>query len=424
MGPVVGIVRRAALGAASGVLAGLASAAFLSALEWATETRLDHGWLIWLLPLAGLLVGAAYHRLGGRAAEGSGLLIDEIHEPTAWVPRRMAPLVAGSTVVSHLFGASVGREGTALQMSGSLSDLLARTLRLPPDERRMLLVTALSAGFGGMFGVPVAGAIFGLEVQAVRPPRRVLGWRIPRWEGLRPLAATALPATIGAFTADRVVQALGHHSDPVRHLSPSLPAGLWPRLALAAAVFGLMSILFVEGTDLVHRAANRLVPWKPVRPALGGVLVLGAVAVVGRDYLGLSLPLAADALAGQDTSLTVPLLKLAFTALCLGSGFVGGEVTPLFVIGAATGAALSGPLGIDPVLGATVGFVSVFAAAANTPIACAVMAVELFGWGIAGPAVVACTIAWACGSHRGIYPTQRVLTDDGHVRRRDLRAGP
>src|SRR5690606_16074904 len=120
-----------------------------------------------------------------------------------------------------------------------------------------------------------------------------------------------------------------------------------------------------------------------------------------------------DALAGHDTSLWIPTAKVAFTALSLGAGFVGGEVTPLFVIGATTGAAISPALGIDPVTGAAVGYVSVFAAAANTPIACTVMAVEVFGWGLAIPAGVACLAAFACSSHRGIYPTQRVITATG-----------
>ena len=155
-------------------------------------------------------------------------------------------------------------------------------------------------------------------------------------------------------------------------------------------------------------------------------VTLAGVAVVGRNYLGLSLPLVEHALVGQDTTWTVPALKLAFTAICLGSGFVGGEVTPLFIIGATMGAAVSPPLGIDPLLGAAVGYVSVFAAAANTPIACAVMAVEVFGWGVAGPAVLVCVVAWSAGSHRGIYPTQRVRTTDGFIRRSDLpsRFGP
>ena len=124
------------LGAACGVLAGVSSWAFLDVLDRVTNVRLAHGWLLWLLPIAGLLIGAAYLYLGGRSSQGNALLIDQIHQPTEWVPRRMAPLVLLGTWTTHLFGGSAGREGTSLQMSGSLADALARLLRLKPEDRR------------------------------------------------------------------------------------------------------------------------------------------------------------------------------------------------------------------------------------------------------------------------------------------------
>jgi H+/Cl- antiporter ClcA len=435
------VVRWVLLGVASGLLAGLASAAFLEALDAVTRLRLDHPALVWFLPLAGLAVGGAYHLFGGRAGEGSGLLIDEIHEPTAWVPRRMAPMVGLGTLVSHLFGASVGREGTALQMSGSLSDLLGRTVRLGSAERRVLLVTSLAAGFGAMFGVPLAGTAFALEVQAVRPSQgellrrartRSSRWpRSPRWAATAPLAGLAgrwralaylaVPSLTAALVGHAVVQALLPNAHrPLPALHAALDASVWARLAVAGVVFGLVAVAFVTATDGVRHLSRRLVRWDPARPVLGGLVVLAGVALVGRDHLGLSLPLAHQALLGHDTDLTVPLLKLVFTAVCLGSGFIGGEVTPLFVIGATAGSALGALLGLDPVLGAAVGYVAVFAGAANAPVACTVMAAEVFGAGAMAPAAVVCAVAYLCSGHRGIYPTQRVVTADGVVRRREL----
>ena len=161
------LVRWIVLGSLAGVLAGVSSYVFLDGLDRVTRYRDSHDWLIWLLPAGGLVVGLAYHVLGGRAGQGNALLIEEIHEPTGWVPRRMAPLVLGGTWVTHLVGGSAGREGTALQMSGSLSDAAARVLRLREADRRLLLIAALGGGFGAVFGVPLAGAIFALEVQAV-----------------------------------------------------------------------------------------------------------------------------------------------------------------------------------------------------------------------------------------------------------------
>lgn len=431
------LVRWALLGAASGVLAGVACWVFLTALDDATEARLEHPWLIWLLPVAGLAIGWSYHRFGGRAAEGNALLLDQIHRPTEWVPRRMAPMVGVGTVVSHLVGASVGREGTALQMSGSLTDVLARRLRLGPEDRRILLTAAVGGGFGAVFGVPLAGLVFGLEVQRVtwhpdapvsgeagasddrrplpwwvptlgalaerrRAPRPVLfaGYRGGRW--IHRVVATAAASVVG----DRVVHALGHDHAGRPQLDVGIDAALLGRAALAGIAFGLVAIAFVELTDVVRAGARQAIRWAPARPAAGGVLVLVGVALVGRDYLGLSLPLIDDALAGGHTDWTVPLLKLAFTALCLGTGFIGGEVTPLFVIGATLGSVLAPGLGLDPVVGAAIGFVAVFGGATNTPIACTAMAFELFGGGAVPPAAVACAVAYLCSGRRGIYPTQ------------------
>jgi H+/Cl- antiporter ClcA len=443
-------VRWTLLAAASGVLAGLASAAFLAGLDWATQTRLEHPALVWFLPVAGLAIGLLYHRYGGRAAEGSGLLLDELHQPRAWVPRRMAPMVAGGSVVSHLFGASVGREGTALQMSGSLTDLLARRLSLGPRDRRTLLVAALAAGFGGMFGLPWAGAVFGLEVQAIRPTRAEMLRRARRRAAARsrretadeppvggvtfaagragaraldvarrwrPYGVMVLPVVVASATANALVRLLQHHEESPPHLSPHLGPALAGKLVAVGLLCAAMAALFIGATDLIRSGTRQIATWPPLRPVLGGVVVVLLTTVVGRDYLGLSLPLANQALIGHDTSWSVPLLKIAFTAICLGSGFVGGEVTPLFVIGATTGAAASPALGLDPMVGAAVGFVTVFASAANTPVACTVMAVELFGWGMVAPVAIATTMAFVASGHRGIYPSQRVVTERGTVPR-------
>lgn len=397
------------LGSASGVLAGLACWVFLTALDRATEVRLDTPTLLWLLPLAGLGIGSSYHLFGGRAGEGNALLLDEIHRPTAWVPRRMAPMVGLGTIVSHLFGASVGREGTALQMSGSLSDWMARTIGLRAEDRRVLLTAALGGGFGAVFGVPLAGAIFGLEVQRVawHGRTRFLAGLDNGWTD------RVIATLVASFVGNQVVHGLGYHHTARPRLTPAIDLALLGRVALLAVAFGLAAMAFIEGTDLVRAAMRRGMPWAPARPMIGGLLVLGGVALVGRSYLGLSLPLIDDALAGGDTDWKVPLLKLAFTTLCLGAGYIGGEVTPLFVIGTTLGSALAPAIGLDPVVGGAVGFVAVFGGATNTPVACAVMAAELFGGGILAPAAVGCAVTYLCSGSRGIYATQIRIGADG-----------
>ncbi len=396
---IVHLLRWIVLGAAIGVLAGISSFIFLEGLDRVTRWRVERAWLLYLLPVAGLLVGLAYRYLGGRSAGGNALLIEEVHQPTAWVPRRMAPLVLAGTWVTHLFGGSAGREGTALQMSGSLADGLARLLRLGERDRRLLLITALGGGFGAVFGVPLAGAVFALEVQAIG---RV------RYDAL-------VPALTASLVGDLIVGGLGYEHHPRPQLEVALDAWLVLRVAAAGLVFALAGIAFIELIEAIKRLVGR-VGWSPWRPALGGLAVIALAGVFGRDYLGLSLPLIDRALAGERLGFAVFALKLVFTAVTLGCAFPGGEVTPLFVIGATLGAALAAPLGLPVALLASIGFVAVFAGAANTPLACTIMGVELFGSSAVVPLAVGCVIAYVFSNHRGIYPTQRIAAAKGPSR--------
>jgi H+/Cl- antiporter ClcA len=388
------LLRWVVLGSLVGVLGGAASAAFLIALEWATETFDEHGWLLYLLPVAGLAIGLVYHYGGGRAVEGNNLIIDEIHEPQAWVPRRMAPMVLVGTVVTHLFGGSAGREGTAIQMSGSLTDLASRLLRLEADERRIMLIAAIAGGFGAVFGVPLAGAVFALEVQSVG---RV------QYEALVPCLAASV-------VGDLVVAGLG-----VEHtLTPDLGEvglawGLLGKVLLAGLAFGLAGAVFSELTHGIKALFARWVPWAPARPFVGGWLVIALTLMVGtRAYNGLSIPLIELSLFGGEVPTWGFALKVLFTAVTLGAGFVGGEVTPLFVVGATLGASLAGVLDVPQPLLAALGFVAVFAGAANTPLACTIMGVELFGAGAVPYFAAACVVAYVFSSHRGIYGRQRL----------------
>ena len=401
------LVRWIALGILSGLLAGASSWLFLEGLDRVTDFRLDHRWIVYLLPVAGLAIGLAYHYVGGRAVQGTPLLLDEIHEPSAGVPGRMAPMVLGGTWLTHLFGGSAGREGVALQMSGSLTDTASRLLRLDEADRRNLLIAGIGGGFGAVFGVPLAGAVFGLEVLTIG--------RL-RYEALVPSLAAAL-------TGDLVVKGLGY-DHPVRaQLDIDLEWWLLARVALAGVAFGLASVAFVSLTHTVKRLGARRVPWAPARLVIGGLAVLGLMALFGRDYLGLSTPLIERGLLGEHLGFQVFALKIVFTAVTLGSGFPGGEVTPLFVTGTTLGAALASPLGLDPKVLAAVGFVAVFAAAANTPLACTIMGIELFGSGATRAVAVGCVIAYVCSAHQGIFHTQRIdVPKRARVARRPGRA--
>lgn len=382
-----------ALGLAVAVLAGTASAWFLFALAWATDTREAHRWLLAFLPLAGFAVGWVYWRWGGRSDAGNNLLIDEIHEPRQTVPLRMAPLVLVSTVISHLFGASVGREGTAVQMGGALADQIGVWCRLDAEDRRWLLMAGISAGFAAVFGTPLAGALFGLEVLMIG--------RL-RWSGW-------WPCLVAAVAADQVCRLLGAHHG--LYNAGALPDWAWSTVGaalLTGALCGLVGTAFARGTHVLSAQVKRWVAYPPLRPLLGGVVL--ALVIWSTDawrYAGLSLP-------GLAQAFTEPLpawdfaLKGLFTMFSLGVGFKGGEVTPLFYMGATLGNALAPVLQQPFPWLAALGFVAVFAGAANTPLACTLMAMEVFGWGIGGYAALACAAAYMASGHRGIYSAQRV----------------
>ena len=407
------LAKWAVLGSVVGVLAGASSAVFLYGLMLVSDARAAEPGLLFALPLGGLVIGWAYHRFGGRSSAGNNLILDEIHgigrhmDRPGRVPFRLAPLVLVGTWVTHLFGGSAGREGTAIQLSASLSDAFARLVRIEADDRRLLLVAAVSGGFASVFGVPLAGFVFGLEVRSVG--------RI-RYDAI-------VPALTAAVVGHLVVEAIGlpHDVTPAYELAATgFDGGVLARVALAGVVFGAVSLLFSELVDGVRRTFAVLVPSAPLRPFVGGVLVVVLTLVIGStDYLGLSLGLIDDALTGADLLWFAFALKLLFTAVTLGSGFQGGEVTPLFVIGATLGAALAGPLGLDTGVLASVGFVAVFAAATNTPLACVVMGLELFGVGALGEIAVGCVTAYVVSAHRGIYGAQRIDTAK-HPRRNEL----
>lgn len=378
-------------------LAGSASAFFLFALERATFIRETHPWLIWLLPLAGFAVGLTYHTFGKRVEAGNNLLIDEIHDPKNTIPFRMTPLVLGGTVVSHLFGASVGREGTAVQMGGSLADQLAHHFKVDAQTRRVLIMAGISAGFASVFGTPLAGAIFGLEVLAIGRMR---------YDAI-------LPCVVAAVIADQVGLWWGvHHTHYAAGVIPPLTVtGLLATLC-AGVVFGLAGMVFANATHKLSDVVKARVRYAPLRPLLGGLLVALAVTMLGTQrYIGLGIPVILESFAHQLPASDF-IGKLVFTVASLGSGFKGGEVTPLFFIGATLGNALA-PLLHQPFATlAAVGFVAVFAGAANTPLASTMMAVELFGAEIAPYAALGCVVSYLFSGHTGIYRAQRV----GHAK--------
>ena len=406
-----------------GLAIGSANAFFITALHNATLTRFDNPWLLFLLPLAGIFIAALYHYLGKskdkqHAEAGNNLIMDEIHHPGGGVPARMAPLVLFTTVITHLFGGSAGREGTAVQMGGSIAaaahSILPEFIRkhLTPSDLRTLLMVGVAAGFGGVFGVPFAGAIFAIEVLAIG----------------RMSYESFFPCLLASIASDWTVRAWGvHHTDYLSvtsfasNLSHDVSLTDWLlliKVGIASICFGFAAMTFSRLTYALGRFFKSIIKYPLLRPVLGALIIITLTYILGtRDYLGLGTQTAdgtgVSILNAFKSGGAHPFSwwwKLLFTAITLSSGFKGGEVTPLFFIGATLGNTLAWLLGAPVDVFAALGLIGVFAGATNTPIACTIMGIELFGSHYLPPLALTCVIAYLFSGHSSIYSAQRIHT--------------
>lgn len=394
------------------IIVGSLVALFLWLLDVVTRLRMQHEWLIFGLPPAGVLIYWLY-RIGGSDSEkGNNLIMEEIHQPGGGVPARMAPLVLITTIITHLFGGSAGREGTAVQIGGSMAGLIGKKLGLSAPDIRILLMTGIAAGFGAVFGTPLTGAVFALEVLAIG---------VMRYEAL-------IPCLIAAVFADIVCTSWGiehthyhifYKTNPFMNWLPFVHRDLWllAKVIVSGVFFGLSSLLFSKLIhNIKHNAKTYIkIPW--MIPVAGGVIIILLSYVAGTtDYLGLGVyGKSADSVSivaafNPDNHINdwSWLWKLVFTAITLGMGFKGGEVTPLFFIGATLGHTLALIFNAPVDLFAGLGFIAVFAGATNTPIACTLMGAELFGTEHILYFAVACFTAYYFSGHSGIYGAQRL----------------
>ncbi|SMC89944.1 chloride channel protein [Pedobacter nyackensis] len=370
-----------------GIAAGTLSAVFLTALNMATAFRDQHTWMLYLLPVAGLIIGLLYHHKGREVERGNNLVFDTVHNPKDIIPFKMVPLVLIGTIVTHLFGGSAGREGTALQMAGATADQLHKPFNLNREDRGILLIAGLSAGFASVFGTPWAGIVFGLEVLMLA--------RIP----VKAVFAAAATAFIGAYVTE--LWGVGHTHYQISYIQPlSFRAVMYS--VMAGVAFGVAAIFFVRLTDALSHLFKKIT-YAPLRPFIGGIIVVLLFLLPGTyKYAGLGIPTILEAFntAAQSQDFA---LKIIFTAVTLGAGFKGGEVTPLFFIGATLGSALSLFLPLPVGLLAGMGFVAVFAGAAKTPLACCIMALELFGISCGIYVGIACIVSYFISGRHSIY---------------------
>lgn len=390
------------------IATGTLVALFLWLLDKVTVLRWNHNWLLYLLPVAGVFIYWLYSRWGKNTEKGNNLLIDEIHQPGGGIPGRMAPLVLVSTILTHLFGGSAGREGTAVQMGGSIASVFSDWFSIREADRRIILIAGIAAGFGAVFGTPLTGTLFAMEVLTIGKIQ---------YDAL-------LPCLVAGIVGDLTCSAWGiHHTqytilfrDQRVHALLSIDLWLMMKVIVAGVCFGLAGFLFAGGTHVLKRWFKQAIPYPWLVPVAGGLIIIGLTWLAGTsDYLGLGVTTPG----GKGVSIVSAFheggadhwswfWKLLFTAVTLSAGFKGGEVTPLFFIGATLGNTLAWLLHAPVDLFAGLGFIAVFAGSTNTPLACTMMGIELFGGEHALYFAIACFTAYFFSGHSGIYISQRI----------------
>jgi H+/Cl- antiporter ClcA len=383
-----------------GFLSGSASAFLLAALEWAAQYRGQHSWIIWLLPIGGLVIGLGYHYYGKEVVKGNNLLLQEYETPQKKIPLKMAPLVLIGTIITHLFGGSAGREGTAVQMGGAIADQFTGLFKLDNSDRKTLIILGISAGFASVFGTPLAGALFALEVLYFSKIR------------YKSIVLTFLVAFIAYYTVELWEVKHTHYAIPI--VPPfTLKILLW--IIPISILFGLAAMLFSRSTHYWGSLFSKTIPYPPLRPFVGGILFASAMYFIGTTkYLGLGVPIIVESFSNPSEYYDF-LLKILFTGFTLGAGFKGGEVTPLFFIGATLGSALSIFVPLPIALLAGMGFVAVFSGATHTPVACTIMGMELFGMESGLFIGIACFIAYLASGSVGIYHSQIIKGAKYHL---------
>jgi H+/Cl- antiporter ClcA len=387
--------RNLLLAAFAGILGGLTSSAFLIALAWVAHRQIAEPNLLYFLPLAGLFVGGLYDFFGIDAGRGTNLIIEEIHDPKEITPGRTTPMIFITTLVSHLFGASVGREGTAVQMGASLADQLSQFFRLSPEDRRVLLKSGAAAGFAGALGAPIAGMIFGMEFLS---------------KEIRFKPTLVLECAVASFAAIGIARLL-HVAHTVYGVIPDLPF-FSPKYLLAAVTFGLATgflvRIFIALTELFGEIFKHYSSSLAVRAFTGAFVIMGLAALYGsHETLGLGIPGIQSALLASS-SIALPFQKILVTAVSIASGFRGGEFIPLVFIGATAGSAISGFFAVSPAFAAACGITSSFGSAARVPFALSVFAAEHFAPGFLIYALLANGAArLMVGKEATIFPSQK-----------------
>jgi H+/Cl- antiporter ClcA len=375
-----------------GGIVGTATAFFLQTLDDVTLFREKHIWVVYFLPIAGLVIGLVYYYYGESANKGNNLLIETHHslehgETPKPIPFKMAPMVFLSTLLTHIAGGSAGREGTAVQMGGAIADQFTGLFKLNAADRKTLLIIGISSGFAAVFGTPLAGAFFAIEILSIT------------YTNKNQLAASLFVAYIAHYSC------LAWQVKHTIYSIPSIPAISLTTLAwaiIAGILFGLTALAFTSTGKLFENIFNKI-KFAPLRPFIGGIIIaLFIVLFNSTKFIGLGIPTIQDAFTNNAGQFDFAI-KLILTSFTLSAGFKGGEVTPLFFIGATLGNLLIWFIPLPMALLAGMGFVAVFSGATNCVFASIALGLELFGMKAGIYVGLASIAAYFTSGPNGIY---------------------
>lgn len=375
-----------------GCMVGVSTAVFLKLLGWASNKTASQELYFFFLPLA-LFLSALIIKVFAPDAEGHGTekVIEAIHKNSGIIKIAVVPVKLVATVITIAFGGSAGKEGPCAQIGGGIASSFARLFRFDAHDRKKLVICGISAGFASVFGTPIAGAIFGVEVLFVGSI----------------LYDVMLPSFISGVISYNISSALGinyfHHA---LNKTLSFSPVLFYQIIIAGLFFGICSFFLIEMLRIGKKISEKIRIWDPLKGLLGGTILIIIALLFSDNYLGLGLNTIESSLNGQSLPWYAFILKSIATSVTLNFGGSGGIVTPIFFVGASTGNLFAQVLNLDIVLFSALGFVGLLAGAANTPIAASIMAIELFGPQIAPYAALVCVISFLITGHRSVYPSQ------------------
>jgi len=386
------VLRWVALSVVVGAMVGASTAVFLKALDWSSRAAQSYQFYFLLLPFA-MFLSALLIRYLAPDAEGHGTekVIEAVHKHNGVIKAAVVPVKLAATVITIALGGSAGKEGPCAQIGAGIASTFARLFRFDAHDRKKLVICGISAGFASVFGTPIAGALFGVEVLFVGTM----------------LYDVMLPSFIAGIIGYNVSSALGigyFHRAFTMPLDFSMV--LFYQIILAGIFFGLCSFLLIEVLRAGKKVSDKIRIWPPLKGLIGGAVLIIIALIFSRDYLGLGLGPIESALNGRDVPWYSFILKSVTTSLTLNFGGSGGIVTPIFFVGSSAGNAFAQFMALDAVLFSSLGFVGLLAGAANTPIAASIMAIELFGPRIAPYAALVCIISFLMTGHRSVYPSQ------------------